>query len=135
MEILWQAWEGFGAEYVDVDGTEASGHSSASSATSAASISPGCIDVDIMAVTLDTLPSVHQHPPQTHPRRLRRALRCRLAEATRCAGRAITGEPHEFNAAFVVVPSFEVQVARQRFTASPRTSTATRASIPASPRC
>jgi hypothetical protein len=120
MEYVWQAWEGFGAEYVDVDGTEANGafirvfrdapirvdyivrcdvewHTRYVEVRCGRrhialdTLPPGCIDVDIMAVTFtNTLPI----------NRLRLPI----------------GEWREISAAFVAVPELEVRVARQRYT-------------------
>jgi uncharacterized protein len=120
MEYVWQAWEGFGAEYVDVDGTEATGtfirvfrdapiridyvvQCDAGWQTrhvevrcgrrriTLDSLPPGCIDVDIMAVTFtNTLPIRRLHLP--------------------------LGESREINAAFITVPELEVKVTRQRYT-------------------
>jgi hypothetical protein len=120
MEFVWQAWEGFGAEYVDVGSAEANGtfirvfrdkplrvdytvRWDADWRTLYAEVGcggrrialdalpPGCVDVDIMAVTFtNTLPI----------RRLNLPI----------------GESREINAAFITVPSLEVQVARQRYT-------------------
>ena len=120
MQYLWQAWEGFGAEHVEVEGNEANGtfirvfrdapirgeylvrwdtdwHTRhvevrcGRRTITLDALPPGCIDVDIMAVTFtNTLPI----------RRLQLPI----------------GESHEIRAAFVVVPSLEVQVARQRYT-------------------
>lgn len=120
MEFVWQAWEGFGAEYVDVDGAEANGtfirvfrdrpirveyvvrwdagwHTRhvevrcGRRRIALDTLPPGCIDVDIMAVTFtNTLPI----------RRLQLPI----------------GESHEIRAAFITVPELEVQVARQRYT-------------------
>ena len=119
-EILWQAWEGFGAEHVEVGPNEATGtfirvfrgapirvdytvrwddawrttYASVRCAgrTIALDTLPdGCIDVDVMAATFtNTLPI----------RRLNLAI----------------GAAHEIRAAFIVVPSLEVQPARQRYT-------------------
>ena len=120
MEYVWQAWEGFGAEYVDVDGTAANGtfirvfrdapirvdyivrwdsewrtrHVEVRCGhlqIAFDSLPPGCDDVDVMAATFtNTLPI----------RRLR----------------LLVGESREINAAFVTVPELEVRVARQRYT-------------------
>src|SRR5262245_12096340 len=122
MEIVWQAWEGFGAEYLDVDfdAAEASGtfirvfgdaplrvdylvrwdeewrthHVEVRCGRRRVafdSLPPGCIDVDVMAATFtNTLPI----------RRLGLPI----------------GASHQISAAFVTVPSLEVQVAPQRYT-------------------
>lgn len=120
MEFVWQAWEGFGAEYVDVDGTEANGtfirvfrgapirvdyvvRCDAGWSTryvevrcgrrriALDALPPGCDDVDIMAVTYtNTLPIRRLHLP--------------------------VGESREIRAAFFTVPELEVRVARQRYT-------------------
>jgi len=119
-EILWQAWEGFGAEHVAVGAAEADGTfirvfrgapirvdylvrwDDAWRTTHAAvrcggrsialdELPAGCIDVDVMAATFtNTLPI----------RRLQLAI----------------GQSHEITAAFIVVPALEVQPARQRYT-------------------
>ena len=120
MEYVWQAWEGFGAEYVDVDGADANGtfirvfrdapirvdYSVRCDADwhtrhvevrcgrrhiALDSLPPGCIDVDVMAATYtNTLPI----------RRLRLPI----------------GQAREINAAFITVPELEVKVAPQRYT-------------------
>jgi len=120
MEYVWQAWEGFGAEYVDVDASSANGtfirvfggaplrvdyrvqwddewrtrHVEVGCGRRRIAfdaLPPGCIDVDVMAATFtNTLPI----------RRLRLAI----------------GESQEIAAAFVVVPELEVRVDRQRYT-------------------
>src|SRR5438067_128778 len=120
MEYIWQAWEEFGAEYVDVDTSSASGtfirvfrdtplrvdyavrwdtewrtqHVEVGCGRRRVafdSLPAGCIDVDVMAATFtNTLPI----------RRLQLPI----------------GASHEINAAFVVVPELEMRVARQRYT-------------------
>jgi hypothetical protein len=120
MEIVWQAWEGFGAEYVEVDGTEANGTfirvfrdaplrveyavqcdedwrthhvevRCGRKRIALDSLPAGCLDVDVMAATYtNTLPI----------RRLRLPI----------------GEAREIDAAFVTIPDLEVRVARQRYT-------------------
>jgi len=120
MEVIWQAWEGFGAEHVDVGANEATGtfirvfrnapirvdytvrwddawrttHASvrcAGRSIALDALPDGCIDVDVMAATFtNTLPI----------RRLGLAI----------------GQSHEIRAAFIVVPSLEVQPARHRYT-------------------
>jgi hypothetical protein len=115
MEYLWQAWEGFGAEHVDVRANEANGTfirdfrvdytvrwDDAWRTTFADvrcrgrsftldTLPDGCVDVDVMAVTFtNTLPI----------RRLRLAV----------------GASHEIDAAYIVVPDLAVRVDRQRYT-------------------
>ena len=120
MEYVWQAWEGFGAEYVDVDAFSATGtfirvfrdaplrvdylvrwdaewrtqHVEVRCGRrriALDSLPAGCIDVDVMAATFtNTLPI----------RRLQLSI----------------GARHEIAAAFVIVPELEVRVAPQRYT-------------------
>ena len=120
MEYVWQAWEGFGAEYVDVGASEANGtfirvfrdaplrvdylvrwdaewqtrHVEVRCGRRQIAfdtLPPDCDDVDVMAATFtNTLPI----------RRLRLPI----------------GASHEINAAFVTVPELEVRVAQQRYT-------------------
>ena len=121
MEYVWQAWEGFGAEYVDVDvdRNKANGtfirvfrdvplrveyvvqwddqwrtrHVEVRCGRRRIALDSflGCDDVDIMAVTFTNTLPI---------RRLRLAV----------------GEAHEIRAAYVTVPELQVRVAPQRYT-------------------